>query len=44
MKPTVPKIEEDDGGLIFDDTIANKPDTDESELMCWYYDRLQARM
>ena len=32
MKPTVPKIEEDDGGLIFDDTLVNQPDTDESEL------------
>ena len=44
MKPTVPKIKEDDGGLIFDDTIVNKPDTDESQLMCWLMIRLQVRM
>ena len=39
MKPTVRKIEEDDGVLTFDDTIENKPYTDESELMCWHYDQ-----
>jgi len=32
VKPTIPEIEEDDGGLIFDDTIVNQPETDESEL------------
>ena len=39
MKPTVRKIEGDDDVLIFDDTIENKPYTDESELMCWHYDQ-----
>jgi len=44
VKPTGPKIEEDDGVLIFDDTIANQPETDESELMYWLMIRLQVRM
>lgn len=38
VKPMVRKIEEDDGVLIFDDTIQEKAHTDENELICWHFD------
>ena len=36
-------IEQDDGVLIFDDTIQEKPYTDENDLICWHYDHSQNR-
>ena len=36
-------IEQDDGVLIFDDTIQEKPYTDENDLICWHYDHSQSR-
>src|SRR4051794_14129296 len=40
VKPLVRELEEDEdsGALIIDDTIEEKPYTDESELVCWHYD------
>ncbi|MBT5831552.1 MAG: transposase [Candidatus Latescibacteria bacterium] len=38
VKPMVRKIEQDDGVLIFDDTIQEKAHTDENELICWHFD------
>jgi len=38
VKPTVRKIESEDGCLIFDDTIQEKKWTDESNIMCWHFD------
>lgn len=38
VKPTVREIEKEDAVLIFDDTIQEKPYTDENEVMCWHYD------
>lgn len=43
VKPTVRQIEQDDGVLIFDDTIKEKEWTDENEIMCWHYDHCQGR-
>jgi len=43
VKPVVRSIERDDGVLIFDDTIQEKPHTDENELICWHYDHTQNR-
>ena len=43
VKPTVRKVESEDGVLIFDDTIQEKHWTDESELMCWHYDHCSGR-
>jgi hypothetical protein len=43
VKSTVRQIENDDGVLIFDDTIEEKPWTDESELMCWHFDHCSGR-
>ena len=43
VKATVRKVERDDGVLIFDDTIQEKPYTDENEVMCWHYDHSKGR-
>lgn len=38
VKPVVREIETDDGCLILDDSIEEKPYTDENEIVCWHYD------
>ncbi|RJY00033.1 IS701 family transposase, partial [Parashewanella spongiae] len=38
VKSTVRQVEEDDAVLIFDDTIEEKPYTDESDLIAYHYD------
>jgi hypothetical protein len=38
VKPLVRELEDEEGVLIIDDTIEEKPYTDESELICWHYD------
>ena len=44
VKPLVREIEDETSGvLIIDDTIEEKPYTDESELICWHYDHSQGR-
>ena len=43
VKPFVRQAESEDGVLIFDDTIEEKPYTDESEAVCWCYDHTQQR-
>lgn len=43
VKPTVREVEDDDAVLIFDDTIQEKPYTDENEVMCWHYDHTKGR-
>ena len=43
VKPTVREVEQDDAVLIFDDTIQEKPYTDENEVMCWHYDHTKGR-
>ena len=43
IKPLVRSIQQDDGVLIFDDTIQAKPHTDENDLICWHYDHSQHR-
>jgi hypothetical protein len=43
VKGTVRKVEREDGVLIFDDTIQEKPYTDENEIMCWHYDHSKGR-
>jgi hypothetical protein len=43
VKPTVRKLEREDAVLIFDDTIQEKPYTDENEVMCWHYDHSKGR-
>ncbi len=43
VKPLVRKIESPDGVLIFDDTIEEKPYTDENEIICWHWDHSKGR-
>ena len=39
VKPKVRQIESaEEGILIFDDTIIEKPHTDENDIVCWHYD------
>ncbi len=38
VKPLVRAVEESDGVLIIDDSIEEKPSTDENELVSWHYD------
>ncbi|MCP4182076.1 MAG: hypothetical protein GY761_01975 [Hyphomicrobiales bacterium] len=43
VKSTVRQVERDDGDIVFDDTIQEKQWTDESGIMCWYYDHSPGR-
>ena len=43
VKPMVRKIEQPDGALIFDDTIEEKPHTDENEIVNWHFDHSKNR-
>ena len=42
-KPHVRAMEGPDGVLIVDDSIAEKPYTDENDIVCWHYDHTQGR-
>jgi len=43
VKPYVRQIQTEDGVLIIDDSIAEKPYTDENDIVCWHYDHSQDR-
>lgn len=43
VKPEVRKIERADGLMIIDDSIEEKPYTDENEIICWHYDHSKGR-
>ena len=43
VKPYVRQIQQADGVLIIDDSIAEKPYTDENEIICWHWDHSQER-
>ena len=38
VKPQVRQIQQEDGFVGIDDSIAEKPFTDENEIICWHYD------
>ena len=38
VKPLIREIESDEAALIIDDSIEEKPYTDENEIVCWHYD------
>jgi hypothetical protein len=42
-KPPVRQVERAEGVVIIDDTIVEKPHTDENEIICWYYDHSKGR-
>jgi IS4 transposase len=44
VKPHVRAIQRDDGVLILDDSVAEKPYTDENDIVCWHYDHAKDRM
>jgi hypothetical protein len=44
VKPHVRQIQQDDGVMIVDDSIAEKPYTDENDIICWHYDHAQDRL
>jgi hypothetical protein len=43
VKPHVREIESEDGVVIVDDSIAEKPYTDENDIICWHDDHSQQR-
>jgi hypothetical protein len=43
VKKTIRQIESLDGVIIIDDTIEEKPYTDENDIICWHYDHCQGR-
>ena len=43
VKPHVRAIQSDGGVLVIDDSIAEKPYTDENDIVCWHYDHAQDR-
>lgn len=38
VKPDIRRVESEDGCIVFDDTIEEKPHTDENEIVCYYWD------
>jgi len=44
VKPHIRKVQSDQAVLIFDDTIQEKPHTDENEIICWHFDHVENRM
>ena len=42
-KPIIRRIESDDGVIAIDDSIEEKPYSQENELICWHYDHSKAR-
>ena len=43
VKSLVRQHENEDGCLVFDDSILHKPHTDENDIVCWHYDHTQGR-
>lgn len=43
VKPSVRQVQTSEGALIIDDSIAEKPFTDENEIVCWHYDHTKDR-
>lgn len=43
-KPHVRQIQSEEGAMIIDDSIAEKPYTDENDIVCWHYDHAQGRV
>lgn len=43
VKRLVREVESEEGVLIIDDTVEEKPHMDENDLICWHYDHCQGR-
>ena len=44
VKPQVRKMQSGEGVMIIDDSIEEKPYTDENEIVCWHYDHSKDRL
>ena len=44
VKSHVRSVEHPDGCIIIDDSISEKPYTDENDIICWHYDHSKDRM
>lgn len=44
VKPFVRQVQSEHGVLIIDDSIEEKPYTDENDLVCWHYDHSKDRL
>ena len=38
VKPFVRQMQRPEGVMIIDDSIAEKPSSDENDIVCWHYD------
>lgn len=43
VKPHIRSMQRDNGVLILDDSISEKPFTDENDIICWHYNHTQSR-
>lgn len=43
VKPIVRQVEDEDGIICIDDTIEEKPYTDENDIVCWHYDHTKGK-
>lgn len=43
VKPSVRTIESPEGVMVVDDSIEEKPYTDENDIVCWHYDHAHGR-
>lgn len=43
VKPLIRQFENPDGVLIIDDSISEKPSTDENDIICWHHDHCSGR-
>jgi hypothetical protein len=44
VKPFVREVQAEAGVVIIDDSITEKPYTDENDIVCWHYDHSKARL
>lgn len=44
VKPFVRQVQSEEGVLIIDDSIEEKPYTDENDIVCWHYDHSKAAL
>jgi len=44
VKPLIRQIETDEGCLVLDDSIEEKPSTDENDIVCWHFDHAAGRL
>jgi len=44
VKPYLRQIQTGDGVLIVDDSISEKPHTDENDIVCWHYDHSSGQL